>query len=625
MAISASNSTTLYADNSYVRATLVASFTENSTSTNDNTSTLSLSASQTINASDWYVSTNSTLQIIWFDDNENTGGRVVASVSRTYQNRNETISCSGTLTVPHKANGKLKGYAKAVWTSGGGYSTVPYSGSVQTADTDLTEIPRAAKITSAPTTFTDESDVKINYNNKAGSAVSKIEAAIYDDTGSTAYASYRDVTVVGASATGTYTFQLTAAEQAALQAASANLASLPVRIYLRTTLNGNYLYDYASATVTIANANPTFTASYADTNSATLAITNDDQQIIQNHSTLVITASNLTALKSATIASAVATVNGVDYAGTISGTTATFNIGTLNLTTTATTVTVTDSRGNSTTESLDLEILSYQNPSAIVSAERHNNYYANTDILADGNISSLDSKNTMTLRARYKKTTDNTWSSYITLTDNVATTVTLDNTYTWDIQVVISDAIATTTYNAQLAKGLPIIFFDIALNSVGVNCFPTGTNTLEVNGNRVLDESDLPLGTNDIANNAVTSDKIDFTTFYDVLYNSTGSGTNGNVTLSASAADYIRLKIFLRDSDGNRGFVEVYNPNGQRFSWAGFTQYGNYVYVKHKFYNISGSSINSGSCGEYSVTTTGAASANTNNLVYITRVEGWKF
>lgn len=233
---------------------------------------------------------------------------------------------------------------------------------------------------------------------------------------------------------------------------------------------------------TFINANPTFNASYQDTNSTTTAITGDNQLIVQNHSTLQINGTNLSAKKSATLSSIVASINGVNYNGTISGTTATFNIGTLNISNNIdATITLTDSRGLTAVNTLPITILEYSQPSAIISLARENNFYSTTNIKVEANYSSLDSHNAITIKTRYKKTTDVNYGAYVTLTDGVTSQLTLDNNYQWDVQVLVQDSISSTTYNLTVDKGIPIVFFDRTLRSMGVNCFPIQSNTLELN------------------------------------------------------------------------------------------------------------------------------------------------
>lgn len=477
---SASKSTTLYANTGapYSNATLTASFNENSTSTPNNTSNVTVTATQKIGNADWNSSYYSTLQIYWYDNNANSAGKLVATTSVKSQGRNATITATGTITVTHKSDGTLSGYAKAVWTKGGNSNYTPNSGNVKTDNTALTAIPRAATITSA-SDFTDTDNPTITYSNPLGTSAATLQVGIFDTAGQTAYASYRNLDKTGT----TYTFTLTTAERNALLNATTGSNTLPVRFYIKTVIGSTTYYNYKQVNFTVTNANPTFTATYQDTNSTVTTITGDNQLIVRNQSQLRITAANLSAKKGASIRTVTATINGTTYTGTISGTTGTINVGTLNVASNImATITVTDSRAYSTSQTLNITVANWELPSAIITMQRHNNFYSNTDITVDGSISSVNNKNTMTIKLRYKKTSASSWSSYTTMQDNVTRVFNLDNTSAWNVQVVISDKFGNTTYNLELSRGMPIIYFDNSKSSVGVNCFPTDAQSLELNG-----------------------------------------------------------------------------------------------------------------------------------------------
>ena len=115
----------------------------------------------------------------------------------------------------------------------------------------------------------------------------------------------------------------------------------------------------------------------------------------------------------------------------------------------------------------------------------------------DGTYSSLNGKNSMSIKYQYKKVSDSSYSSLATLSDNVEETIDLDNNYQWDILVIISDNIGTTTYNLFLDRGMPIAFFDRKRTSVSINCFPTKDKSFEVesdvNINGKLTINDYPI------------------------------------------------------------------------------------------------------------------------------------
>lgn len=389
---------------------------------------------------------------------------------------NETIT-SGGATVTHNSDGTKTLTIKATAHNDYWNFTKTLSASVT-----LPSIPRKATVTSAPN-FTDLDNPTIGYSNPAGNSVTTLQASIYMPDAVTALAPYRDISKTGSS----YTFNLTETERENLRNNCINSKSTTVRFYVRTVLGGTNYTSYLERTLTITDANPTFNATYEDTNASTIAITGNNQLLIQNQSTLQINVANATAYKHATLNSISALINGTTYNGTISGNTATFNIGTLDISqNTEAAITLTDSRGYSTTNNLTLQIESWSLPTANITLARQNNYYSSTNITVDANYDSLDGQNTITIQVRYKKISDLNYGAWQSLQDNVTSTLTLDNLYEWDVQVQVTDLLGSTTYNLTVGKGMPIIYFDRLQRSVGINCFPESDEILALNGVEVL-------------------------------------------------------------------------------------------------------------------------------------------
>lgn len=105
----------------------------------------------------------------------------------------------------------------------------------------------------------------------------------------------------------------------------------------------------------------------------------------------------------------------------------------------------------------------------------------------------------------------------------------------------------------------------------------------------------------------------------DTLYNSTA--TTGNVTLSASAANYTMLEIFFRDNDSHYSSTKVFSPNGKviNLSMATNKVNGQNNY-KRREVTVSGTSITNQSYGEQD----GTATATSTNNIYIYAVVGYK-
>lgn len=251
---------------------------------------------------------------------------------------------------------------------------------------------------------------------------------------------------------------------------------------------------YSSSTITKtgglakakeADCKPTIgTVTYKDTASGIVSITGNDQYIVRNKSTVRYTATGVAGNKSSTIASCSVAVNGLSYAMTISGTTATGGNASIDsgMNVTAT-VTVTDSRGYTNSKPVTVTMLDYSNPTAIITLHRHDNYYSETDITADLQCSYVNGTNAVTASYQIKKTTASTYGSQTALQDNVTSTFTADNQYAWDVKVIVTDTYGgQTVYNLYLSRGMPIIFFDRLKSSVGINCFPKDDLSLELNG-----------------------------------------------------------------------------------------------------------------------------------------------
>lgn len=185
-------------------------FTEDSTNTANNTSTLTLTAHISNHDIRYTSDVNSTLKIYWYDNNLNANGTLVASlnVKSIYPSSASTVmtkTATGTVTVTHKDDGTLSGYAKAVWTKASGASNYcPNSGDVSTATTALTNIPRYAKITSFSVSKRDETSVTFNYATDVACDLAEYSK----DNGST-WANLPNTAIVsGLSANTAYNFKL---------------------------------------------------------------------------------------------------------------------------------------------------------------------------------------------------------------------------------------------------------------------------------------------------------------------------------------------------------------------------------------------------------------------------------
>lgn len=407
-------------------------------------------------------------------------GITVYASSARIQLYNGTIVANGDLTITHNGDGSKTFSASAEGAIGAVLVNSTGSGSWE-----LPKISREATLTDAPN-FTDEQNPTIEYINPSGSYASSLQACIslneIDDL-----ITWRDIPKNGTR----YTFELTEIERNSLRASSITSNILPVTFILKTIIEGETYYSKISRNMVIVNADPVFSgATYEDVNPITLEITEDDQKIIEGLSSVSFTLSNLSALKSSVLSSISISINGVVVTAPVSGTTLLSKVVSFGVVDASddleAIVTLIDSRGNTGTLSVPLSILSYSAPSAIISCNRDNNYETDTELVVNAAFSSLDSKNELTIEYQYKEIDGSTWSALTEISNNTPETISLDNTKAWSLRVILTDLISSTTYNLAVERGLPLVFYDRKRRSIGVNCFPSADEVLEVNGVNVF-------------------------------------------------------------------------------------------------------------------------------------------
>ena len=349
--------------------------------------------------------------------------------------------------------------------------------------------------------------------------------------------------------------------------------------YIRTAINGYILTSVVHGTFS-ANASvckPSITSlTYADTNSTVTAITQNDQNIVQNRSTVQYTASGVTGNYSATISSVSVAVNNASYTLSKSGDNYIGGNATIDSGQNVTAIcTVTDSRGFTATKSVTVRMYAWTLPTALITLNRQNNYYSETDITVDAMYSSVDGRNsvTITYKARVQGTSE--WTVTGTLQDNVQSTFVADNQYVWEVQIIIVDAFGgTTTYNQTITRGMPLIFFDRLRMAVGINCFPEMDESLFLNGvniNRDIMTAKLTANISDITATA-------FTTF--ALNDSVEVGNrlslvNGGIKIGAGVSKIkvdAKMQIHTGSSASTRYFVIVKNSyqsdNSNTITWV---------------------------------------------------------
>lgn len=441
---------------------------ENSIDVSNNKSSLSFSfvLSSLGGAYDWYGwSTKISYSI-------NINGKVYSGYIPDYNGTSTITLNSGSLTVEHNSDGKKDiNISFSVSDTTGQYYTC---GNASASDKmTLTTIPRASKINEF---YTDNNDIEKGI-------------AVYYTSYYSGFANKLRISIPGVQVLETIDnyenekwFELKEDTVNYLYSYMANSKEVKIGAVIET-YNGDTKIGESEELVKtfyIYNANPVLgSVTYKDNNTTTTAITGDNQRIIRNHSNLVFTFENATSHKGATISKYQVTLSGTTKERTSAGN---IDFGKVNLSSNTNAIVRTiDSRGNTDEKQITIIIDDYVQPSAIVDIKRRNNYYSETDTKVDASYSSLNGKNVVNIVFQYKKVSDSNYTS-VALQDNILKTLTLDNKYQWNISIIVSDKIGTTTYHTMLDRGMPIIYFDRVKSSVGINCFPGKEKSIEIDG-----------------------------------------------------------------------------------------------------------------------------------------------
>ena len=540
------------------RGTLTASFNENSTSTTNNTSNITATASLYTPSASWY-NTNQVpdhLRIYWHDSRENRDV-LIAEWGGISVDMGQTISASGTFNATHSDDGKLSGYAFATWTRDGGNANAPANTTVVTNWVELTTIARASIPTIGQAGTTNNPDFDIGdtitiYTNRKSSSFTHTVTFNYGST------SVEVATGVGASCTFDTS---TIANDLYALIPNDNVYSntISVKTYNGSTLIGTKTCAYNAHVV---NSDPVFrnvgySANYICTmDTLTRSIfTGVVGQSIQNVSSV-----NCIIKKSSGVADAQNGATLVKYTcsfaglngeilvadipssgnefGIILGTPTVYGLQTGLLT-------AIDSRGNSTTiEVTNLPygqgyICPYSNPSIVASCERQSNFENDTTISISGAMASLKKYNNATeynevstsngIQYRYKESTSSTWGSWTNVSSttagdgSVSTTdfvISLDNQKEWDFEFKITDKITSATITRHVGQGQPQFFIGsdgrTSVGGVPQIAMPSGNlGQLEVNGNAYANGNrlaELPITNDMLGSQCVKQDNIDWAT-----------------------------------------------------------------------------------------------------------------
>ena len=356
----------------------------------------------------------------------------------------------------------------------------PIFSNFQGFNVTLTRINRQATIKAVSSSFSETEPLEMTYENLSGYALDSLQACISLD-GQTPFTSLQSIDLRELSAKKILV--LSQADYNKLNMQFPNSKKEQVYVLLISRISGINYFSAKTTKYKVVNANPTISgASYKDTNSAMIAITGNNQKIVQNKSTIQFTISSIKAQKYSTLTMLTVDINGKIVSSPLSGTsisnkTVSFGVTGVSQNTKAS-ISVTDSRGFVTTQKINVTVLAWSLPTAIISLNRKNNFYDETYLKANATFSSLDNNNTLSIQYKYKESESQSWSNLTSLTNNQEIVLELDNTKSFDFQVIFTDRIGTKTYNLELARGIPIIFFDRLLRAVGVGTLPDEENML---------------------------------------------------------------------------------------------------------------------------------------------------
>lgn len=355
---------------------------------------------------------------------------------------------SGTKTIKHNNNGSRSFSVSA--------SAAIYSFSVNvwgSGSWDLSPIPRAAQITSAPN-FTDEDSPTIQYSNIAGNVVSKIEVGIgFEPT--TAVIPFREVSKSGTS----YTFNFTEAERKTLWNGVLNgRPDSSVYFILRSWIDGKAYDDGALKVLTIANSAPVLNPSAYDQGTVSTQITKDSSLVISGYNTMNVS-TGAVAQKGATIISQSITC-GDKVVNAASGLMPYVTSGTF-------TFSATDNRGQTTKKTIDLTLIPHFKPTI--------NFEAKPEL--DGTTAKINykisgswyngqlgaTKNGVNVRIRYAEKGE-AFNDWVIVTPTVK-----NNTYSIESAVLGLDYQKAHTIQASVND---VIYNDILSEEITVKTIP---------------------------------------------------------------------------------------------------------------------------------------------------------
>lgn len=253
--------------------------------------------------------------------------------------------------------------------------------------------------------------------------------------------------------------------------------SIKIESYWGATKQGEV---FVGALGKIVDANPTLngTVTYSDTNSTVVSKlgTPATPTIVKGKSTLRVSIPQATGNKGATISTYRVNVAGKEANVTASTGVHNIDVGTIDNVVNTATITVFDSRGNSSSTTINITVLDYYFPNVVsVSATRLNNYEEQSYLSlrtsrpkvippagTDKNTLSITYKiylDTTLVKNTTTFTTTDTTSGNVTNTNNTNDIGTYISTNAYRVEYIITDMFESRTYNIILPQGIALMSY----------------------------------------------------------------------------------------------------------------------------------------------------------------------
>lgn len=397
-------------------------------------------------------------------------------------------------TVYHNGDGNKYIGVSASWGADFSPSSASANGGY-----NLTYIPRQANITSAPD-FNDEQNPTFNYSNPAGNSVSELTAYLEWDSNN-----HTGITRTLDKNGSSYTYNFTDAERNTLRTGCTG-QSRNINFVVYTKIGSNSYWSVVTKRFSIVNGNPVFNDfEYEDTNENVIAVTQNNQILVKNMSTLQVKISSenkMTAIKKATPISYTTTIGNNVVNTNYSSEDLKINVGTVNISgTNQLSVKAIDSRSLDKVVSKNVTVLDYFPVTIQATFKRKEATTGEVNVTYSGNYFNDNigrTPNNIVIKWYYKEPSDEEWTEGGVLPSNITETgvnnfngtQTLETLFDYrkqfDFKVVAEDIFSVFESSMNLPKGIPVYWwnddtFTINGKLFSDNLYPVGSIYLSVN------------------------------------------------------------------------------------------------------------------------------------------------